>query len=416
MTEGAPRPPSTLAPFQGPAFRLLAATGFVSNVCVWMNDVSATWMMTSLTSSPLWVALVQTAALLPVFMLALVSGALADQVDRRRHLLATHTWLAIVGLALGAAVLADGLTPPLLLALTFANGVGVAMRMPAFAATIPYTVSRRDLPAAVTLVGVSMNTARIAGPLLAGLLISVAGIGFVFLLNGVLAVCISLALLRWKGEDLPVPQPGGLATLASAMREGVAHVLASRHLTGVLLRIWIFMFHSAALMGLLALLARAMDDADAGTFALLLGAMGAGAILSATLVPRLRLRMPQPALLLGGAVMQVIAMATMGLTHRLWLALPAMMMFGMSWLTTANTLNVSAQLHLPDWVRARGTAIYQMTSLGAAACGAAFWGQLATWTSVRTSLLAASVTGLVLFAWANRWRASEPGPDTNDSA
>jgi MFS family permease len=401
--------PSSLAPFRQPAFRLLSGTGFVANVCLWMNDVSAAWMMTTLTRSPLWVALVQTAAALPVFMLALVSGAMADQVDRRRHLLATHCWLALVGLAFGAAVLADAVSPPLLLALTFAHGVGVAVRLPAFAAAVPHTVSRTDLPAAITLIGLSMNASRIAGPLLAGLLIAVAGAGFVFLLNGVLAVCIAIILFRWKGDELPAPTPveGGPRALVSAIRVGVAHVIGSRQLSGVMVRIWVFMFHSAALLGLLALLARAMDGADAGTFALLLGGMGTGALVAAPLMPWLRLRTPAPALLLGGVFLQVIAMATMAITHHLWLALPAMMLFGMSWLTTGNTLTVSAQIHMPDWVRARGMAIYQMSTLGASACGAAFWGQLATWTSVPTSLLTASGSGLVLFAIVNRWRSSE---------
>ena len=128
---------SPLAPFRQPVFRMLWSTWLVANLCMWMNDVAAAWMMTSLTSKPIWVALVQTAATLPVFLLGLPSGALADSLDRKKYFLTTQLWIAVVAALLSTVVFLGAMTPPLLLALVFANGIGLAMRWPVFAAIVP---------------------------------------------------------------------------------------------------------------------------------------------------------------------------------------------------------------------------------------------------------------------------------------
>ena len=185
-TTPAAAPPSAFSPLGQPVFRMLWATWLTANTCMWMNDVAAAWMMTSLTTVPIWVALVQTASTLPVFLFGLPSGALADILDRKRYYLTTQLWLAGIGLVLCAATLAQGMTPLLLLALTFANGIGLAMRWPVFAAIVPELVPRAQLPAALGLGGISMNASRIIGPLVAGGLIASVGSASVFLLNAVL--------------------------------------------------------------------------------------------------------------------------------------------------------------------------------------------------------------------------------------
>jgi MFS family permease len=379
---------------------MLWCTWLIANVCMWMNDVAAAWMMTSMTTSPIWVALVQTAATLPVFLLGVPSGALADILDRRRYFIITQFWVAIVALLLCAAILSGMMTPLLLLMLTFANGIGLAMRWPVFAAIVPEVVPRSQLPAALAMNGVTMNASRIVGPLLAGALIASFGSAYVFVLNAILSVVSALVLMRWKREH--VQSPLGRERLVSAMRVGVQFVSQSGRLKAVLLRISIFFFHSTALMALLPLVARGLHGGDAGTFTLLLAAMGAGAIFATLFLPRLRQAMARDTLVIGGTVLQAAATAAIAFSPNAYFAAPAMCIAGMAWITTANSLSVSAQLALPDWVRARGMATYQMAVMGASALGAALWGQVATLGSVQISLLIAAVSGVVTMVGAQR--------------
>lgn len=391
---------SPFAPLKRPMFRMLWGVWLVANVCMWMNDVAAAWLMTSLTITPVWVALVQTASTLPVFLLGLPSGAWADILDRRRFFIATQFWVAAVAVILCLTILFGTLTPGLLLALTFANGIGLAMRWPVFAAIVPELVPRAELPSALALNGVAMNASRIVGPLAAGALIASAGSAYVFVLNAVLSVVSGFVIMRWRREH--VPSPLGRERLVSAMRVGLQFVGQSARLRAVLWRIALFFFHSTALLALLPLVARGLEGGGAGTFTLLLACMGAGAITTALFLPRLRAMMPRETLVLRGTALQAVATATVAFAPNVYVAVPAMFLAGMSWIATANTLSVSAQLALPDWVRARGMSMYQMAIMGASAAGAALWGQVATWGSVQISLAVAAVTGLVSMVVAQR--------------
>ncbi|OOG46191.1 arabinose ABC transporter permease [Polaromonas sp. A23] len=377
-----------------PVFRMLWGTWMAANICMWMNDVAAAWLMTSLTTSPIWVALVQSASTLPVFLLGLPSGALADILDRRRYFIITQFWVAAVALVLCLTIVMDVMTAPLLLALTFANGVGLAMRWPVFSAIVPELVPRAQLPAALALNGVAMNASRIIGPLVAGALIASAGSEYVFILNAVLSLLAGFVIMRWRREH--VPSPLGRERLISAMRVGVQFVRQSARLRAVLLRVALFFFHSTALLALLPLVARGLNSGGAGTFTLLLASMGFGAIfVVAFLLPRLRRTFSRDALVLCGMVLQSVATAVVAFAPNVYIASPAMFLAGMAWITTANSLSVSAQLALPDWVRARGMSMFQMAIMGASALGAAVWGQIATVTSVPVSMLIAASTAVL---------------------
>ncbi len=390
---------------------MLWSTWLAANISMWMNDVAAAWMMTSLTPSPIWVALVQTASTLPVFLLGLPSGALADILDRRRYFIITQFWLATTAVVLCVAVVAGVITPPLLLALTFANGIGLAMRWPVFAALIPEIVPRPQLPTALALNGVAMNASRIVGPLLAGALIASAGTAYVFVLNAVLSVGSGLVLMRWRRTHSPSPL--GRERLLSAMRVGLQFVRQSTRLRGVFLRVSLFFFHSTALLALLPLLARRLEGGGAATFTLLLACMGMGAITVALVLPRLRQRLAGNRLVLVGTLVQSAATGVMAWAPNVYVAVPAMFFAGMAWLCTANTLSVAAQMALPDWVRARGMSIYQMAIMGGSATGAALWGQVATVSSITVSLGVAGATGAVAMAVALRL-GSDPGLEEED--
>jgi len=382
---------SAWAPIRTPAFRMLWGTWLVANICMWMSDVAAAWMMTSMTTSPLWVALVQTAATLPVFLLGLPSGALADILDRRRYFIMTQFWIAAVATLLCITVISGIMTPPLLLALTFANGVGLAMRWPVFSAIVPELIPRIQLPAALALNGIAMNASRIVGPLVAGALIASAGTEYVFVLNAVLSVISGFVIMRWRRDHKPSPL--GRERLVSAMRVGVQYVRQSSRLRAVLVRVSLFFLHSTALLALLPLIARNLRGGDAATFTLLLAAMGGGAIVAGLYLPRLRQMMPRDVLVMRATLLQSLSTAVMALAPNAWVAVPAMVLNGMAWICCANSLAVSAQLALPDWVRARGMSMYQMAIMGASALGAALWGHVATLSSVQTGLLIAAASG-----------------------
>jgi MFS family permease len=189
------------------------------------------------------------------------------------------------------------------------------------------------------------------------------------------------------------------------MRVGVQFVRQSARLKAVFLRIALFFFHSTALLALLPLIARGLHGGDAATFTLLLASMGAGAITAAMFLPRLRQKMTRDTLVLRGMNLQSLAIAVMAFAPNVYVAVPAMFVAGMAWITTANSLSVSAQLALPNWVRARGMSMYQMAIMGASAFGAALWGHVASIGTVQISLCIAAATGSFGMFLAQRWAA-----------
>lgn len=399
---------SALAPFRWPAFRALWTAALIANVCLWMNDVASVWTMTGLTSVPVWVAMVQTAGTIPFFLFGLPGGALADIVNKKRYLLFTQLWVAVVSVILSVVVFLGEMSPAWLLVLTFANGIGTAMRMPVLASLWAEVVPRPQLPAALGLNGVTMNASRILGPLIAGAVIASAGSAWVFLLNAVMSIVSFSLLCRWKSEQ--PSHPHGRERWSTALRVGWQYMRHSRHLQGVMLRGGLFFFHSSALTSMLALLVRRMEGSGAGTYTLLVASQGAGAIASLLVVGRLRQRYTRDALVLRSAAVVALSMGVMAFTPSIWVAVPVMVLCGSAWLTVLNSLSLSAQTGLPDWVRARGIAAHQMALMGASAAGAFLWGQLATWSSVPLAMLVAAGVGIVSIALAIHLRPDSGTP------
>jgi MFS family permease len=399
--EGFAKAPSTWDALRLPVFRMLWLAWFASNLSMWMNDVAAAWVMTTLTTSPVLVALVQSASTLPVFLLGLPSGALADIVNRRHLLIATQFWVATMAIVLCVVLFADLMTAPLLLVLTFANGIGLAMRWPVYSAIVPQLVSRADLQSAIALNGVAMNSSRVIGPVVAGVVIAAFGSQYVFLLNAVLSLTAGAVILRWRSEQKVSVLPG--ERFVGAMRVGFQYVAQSNSIRSVLLRVAVFFLQSTALLALLPLVAKHMPTGGAWAYTTLLASLGLGAVLAALWLPRLRVLMTRDRLMLYGTVIQAIAMVCVGFSPNPWAAVPFMMIAGAAWISVVNTLTVSSQLALPDWVRARGMAIYMMTMMGAASLSAAVWGQVAAHLEVQWTFVAAALTGVVVLFLTRRF-------------
>ncbi|WP_232539960.1 MFS transporter [Azohydromonas aeria] len=402
-------PSGALAPFRIPVFRMLWSAWLTANVCMWMNDVAAAWVMTTLSTDPAMVALVQSASTLPVFLLGLPSGALADIVNRRRWFMFTQLWVAAVGLVLAAVSLAGMLSAPLLLVLVFVNGIGLAMRWPVFAAIVPELVGKRELSAALALNGVAMNASRIAGPIAAGAIIASLGSAWVFALNAVLSLVASVLVWRWRYEPRHSALPG--ERFVGAMRVGVQHVRQSPGMRIVLVRVFVFFLQATALIALLPLLAQRLEGGGAGTFTLLLACMGAGAIAAALALPQLRARWDRDQLVEYGTLINAAAMVGVALAPNVWVAAPTMVLAGAAWISVANSLTITAQMTLPNWVRARGMSIYQMFLMAGNAVGAALWGYVASHSSVRTALLAAAATAVLMVLLLRRQRLEALPPE-----
>jgi MFS family permease len=402
QTDAPPRAPGAWAPLRRPVFRALWIGGLASNVGTWMQNVGAAWLMTSLAPTPLMVSLVQAASTLPFFLLAIPAGALADVVDRRRLLLVSLGWLALSGAALAALAFAGRVTPGGLLALTFAIGVGSALLAPAFLAILPELVPREEIPAAVSLNGISMNLARAAGPALGGLVVAAAGAGFAFLANALSYGGVVAAIARWRRP----PREGRLPPedLIGAMRAGLRYVRHSAPLRLVLVRVAVFVVPGSAVWALLPLHAREGLALGPAGYGFLLGFFGGGAVAAGVALPRVRGRLGAQRVTTVSALAFAVALLVLGAVPSLPAAAAALVVAGAGWLALLTTLNAAAQMVLPAWVRARGLSVYLLVLMGGMALGSALWGTAAEAIGVPRAfeLAGAAVAASRLFVWRLR--------------
>ena len=384
---------SAWSPLSAPVFRALWIATVVSNVGTWMQNVGAAWFMMSLSPSPTLVALVQAATSLPVFLVGLPAGALADIVDRRRLLLWTQGWMFVVTALLSGLTFLNLVTPWVLLTLTFALGLGAALNAPAWQAIVSELVPRADLQAAVTLNGVGFNIARAVGPALGGAVVAAAGVGAVFLLNAASFLGVLMVLFRWRRT----PRENALPPehVLGAMRAGLRYVRYAASVHAVLIRTGLVMLCSSALWALLPLVARTELGLDAISYGILLGALGIGAVFGATILPRVRQRITVDPLVAGATVL--FAAVTVALAYVqgfAWLCV-AMAGGGIAWISLMSSFNTAVQTSVPAWVRARALAVYLLVSQGGLAVGSALWGAVATHVGTATALLWAAC-GLIL--------------------
>lgn len=407
--------PSAWAPFGRAPFAVLWTATVISNVGTWMHDVGAGWLMTELSSSPLMVAAVQAATTLPVFLLALLAGAVADIVDRRRLLVIVNAAMAVAAAALAVVVALGGATPAVLLAFTFLLSAGAAFVAPAWQAIVPRLVPREELAPAIALNSLGINISRAIGPALAGFLIVGLGLWSPFALNALSFLAIIAALLWWRPEPGParrLPPEGVLG----AMRTGLRYAVNAPALQGTLLRAVAFFLFASAFWAMLPLVARDVLSGGPTLYGFLLGAVGAGAVCGAVVLPPLRRLFGADALVAGGTAGMAAVLAVLALVPVQEVAVAAAFLAGAAWIAVLSSLQVAAQTALPDWVRARGLSLYITTFFGAMAAGSLLWGQLASLGGIAAALLVAAAGALAALAAVRHVRLrSAEGVDLSPS-
>jgi MFS family permease len=369
-----------------------------------MQNVGAAWLMTSLAPTALMVALVQTATYLPVFLLGLPAGAFADIIDRRKLLLITQAWMLAAAGLLGALTLAGSVGPWTLLLLTFALGIGSTMNAPAWQAIVPELVDRSELPAAIALNSVGFNLARAVGPALGGLVVAAIGAGGAFVLNAISFVGVLIVLYFWRRS--PEHTPAVAERVGAAILTGIRYVRFAPHLHSVLLRSGTFVFSASALWSILPLVARDELHSESAGYGVLLGCLGAGSILGALILARLRGVLQPDVIVTGATVLFGLVNIALAYLSSFGGVAIALVCGGIGWMAVNSSLNTSAQTLLPGWVRARALAVYLLGFQGSMAIGSVIWGVVALRAGLRTTLLVAGIALLGGAALTARRRLS----------
>ncbi len=399
--EGRPAPPvaesSPWAPLRQHAFRLLWPAVLVSYLGAWMQTVGAQWLLVNTPNPGATVALVQTATTLPVMLLALPAGVLADVFDRRWLMFTVQAYVFVVAGSLAVLTATGLVTPTLMLTFTFLLGIGAAVQLPSWQSVLPEIVPRPQLGSATRLEMVGVNFGRSAGPAIAGLVIAVAGVPLVFALNAASVVFLAVALLRWRRP--PTDDPPNRERFLPALRAGGRYVWHEPVVRRILVRTVLFIAPATALWALLPLVARERLGVGAGGYGALFGALGLGAIVAALVMGRVRRRLSTNRLLGAAGLVEAAALAGVVLVPGFVPALLILVFAGLAWTAVISTLNAELQLFLPVWVRARGLAVYLVVFTGSQAATSVVWGQVSTRVGVQaTFLIAAGVVAAGVLA------------------
>lgn len=401
-------PASTIAspwsPLRIITFRYMWLATLVSNTGTWMHDVGAGWLMTSLSTSAVMVAMVQTAMTFPALLLSLPAGALADIFDRRRYLMVVNLWMLVTAALLGVLTITHITNAWILLTLTFCMGIGMAMMMPAWQAVTPELVPRHELQRAISLNTLGVNVSRAVGPALAGVIVAAAGSGAVFLINATTFVFIIIILWRWRrthvGSKLPAER------FYSALKTGIRFARNSQTLHFALIRGTCFFIFASALWALLPLIAKYLLKGGPQTYGILLAAIGVGAVFGALVLPGFRAKYSADQLVTSASMLYAIALFSVASVHNLLLGVMAMALSGVAWITIMSTIQTAAQMALPNWVRSRGLAVFMMVFMGSLAGGSILWGKLAELAGLSVSLICAAIGTALAAILSRRWAIS----------
>jgi len=388
-------PASAWQPLRQPLFRNRWIASILSNVGSWMQDTAATWLMTSLTRSPLLIALMQTAASLPVLLLGLPAGATADILDRRRLLIFWQAWMLAAAAVLSVLSFSGIIGPWTLLGITLLLNVGAAMNNPAWQAIVPELVPRSQLPEAISLNSAGYNLARAVGPALGGLSMAflasvMAGAGLVFAINAASFVFVIVMLAQWKRQPLHTTDLPAERMLGS-IRTGLRYIHHAPEIRGILIRAFMVTSCVAAMWALLAVVAQRDLQRGALGYGLLNASIGLGAVVGAILLPRVRARFSPDDIVAGCSIAFALTLFVMAFVHSTAVVVAVLLLAGFAWTSTTSSFNIAVQISAPGWVQARLLGAYQMTFQAGMAIGSAVWGAVAEHWSTPTSLAIAAI-------------------------
>ncbi len=405
---------SPWAPLRQRVFAALWVGVLISGMGTWMQTLGAQWLLVNTPNSDAVVALVQAANTLPVMLLALPAGVIADSFDRRWVLFAVQGYFLIVGVLLLALTLAGLMPPALLLTFTFLLGAGAAVQLPALQASTPELVPRNQIRSAARLEMVGVNLARAAGPALAGFVIAGFGVPLVFGLNALSVIPLAVVLLFWHRK--PTVTASARERFWPALRAGARYIWHDTSARRVLVRLTVFILPASAMWALLPLVASRRLGVQADGYGILFAALGVGAIAGALVLGRVRRALSANAALSVAGAILAVALALLVYVPVFVFALLVLVFAGLAWTSTISTLIAELQLFLPRWVMARGMAVWTMLFTGSQAIGALIWGLVAQETGLTVTFSAAAILELAAVGVGLLWPVPEAGHADADPA
>ncbi len=396
---------SVAAPLRHTVFRRIWLASLVSNLGLLIQGVGAAWAMTQMTPSADKVALVQTALMLPIMLISMPAGAIADMYDRRIVALVSLSIALVGATALSVLAWLGLVTPEILLTFCFIVGSGMALFGPAWQSSVSEQVPAETLPSAVALNGISYNIARSFGPAIGGIVVATAGAVAAFAINAVLYIPLLVVLFLWRRTSEPSRLPR--ERLNRAIVSGVRYIANSPSIRIVLARTLVTGLIGGSVSALMPLVARDLLHGGAQTYGIMLGAFGVGAVIGALNIGELRKRMSGEAAVRACTLAMAGAIAAVALSRQPVLTAAALVVAGAVWMLAVALFNIGVQLSAPRWVAGRSLAAFQAAIAGGIAIGSWGWGRLTDAAGVETALL---VSAALMFAspLLGRWLKMPP--------
>lgn len=396
------------SPLREAVYRSIWLATLISLTGNWMHDVGSAWLMRELSNNdPLLIGLVQSASFLPVMLLVLPAGTLADIVDRRRFLIVSHLWIAFVVALMMFLALRELLSPAALILLTIAIGIGKAMTLPAMASIIPELVARRDLHFAVGLNSVANNVARIIGPAIGGIVLALSGVALVYGLNLIGMLFAIIVLIAWKRAPLAPRRTKEL--FVQGIRNGVMRTVSIPNVRTVFVKLAVFFLAAGSVNALLPVISN-----DSREFGFLYGCYGFGALVGALLFSSLHNYLGREAHIGLGIGLHAVCLALVALSPAPIISAIALVGLGAGWFQVVSSAQLVIQIVLPEDLRARGMAVFIMMVMGGFALGAPLWGWTARQLDANAALLIAAGISIVALALTHALRLEKTPAGTDE--